>query len=114
MLLPLFTPNNMATSTFPENLAADNSEETNTPDVKRKAKTNSTQAVNPLQYRAIRFVSFMLEDTKHEITPENFLKEAIAQRLAYYQTKRGIEFPNKMLAELTKLGLILSKGNSEE
>lgn len=104
----------MATSTSPENPAADISEETSTPDVKKKAKTNSTQTVNPLQYRAVRFVSFMLEDTKHEVTPEDFLKDALARHLALYQTKRGIEFPNKMLAELTKLGLILSKGNSEE
>ena len=104
--------NHMATS--PENPAADNSEEPSNPSAKKKVKTNPDQTVNPLQYRAVRFVSFMLEDTKHEVTPEDFLKDALARHLALYQTKRGIEFPNKMLSELTKLGLILAKGNSEE
>jgi hypothetical protein len=104
----------MASSTSSENPAADNLEENSTPDTKKKANTTTAQTVHPVQYRAVRFVSFMLEDTKHEITPENFLKEAIARHLAFYQTKRGVEFPTKMLAELTKLDLIPSKANLEE
>ncbi|RZK44066.1 MAG: hypothetical protein EOO61_04470 [Hymenobacter sp.] len=89
-------------------------EETSAPDQKKKTKPNTVQPVNPVQYRAVRFVSFMLEDTKHEVTPENFLKEAIARHLAFYQTKRGIEFPNKMLTELTRLDLIRAKASPEE
>lgn len=104
----------MASSTSPENPAADNLEETSTSDLKKKAKSTTAQTVNPVQYRAARYVSLMLEDTKHEVTPEAFLTEAIARHLALYQTKRGIEFPNKMLAELAKLGLILTKSSSEE
>ena len=109
-----FQPNHMATPTSPENPDASNSEENSTPDPRKKIKSHVTQLVNPLQYRAVRYVSFMLEDTKHEVTPENFLKEAIARHLAFYQTKRGIDFPNKMLAELTKLDLIRSKASPEE
>ncbi|MGI4744273.1 MAG: hypothetical protein ACRYG7_54685 [Janthinobacterium lividum] len=104
----------MALSTTPDNTGADNSDDPTTPDPKKKGKNTTAQTINPIQYRAVRFVSFMLEDTKHEITPESFLKEAIARHLVLYQTKRGIEFPNKMLAELTKLDLIPSKGSSEE
>ncbi|WP_223654426.1 hypothetical protein [Hymenobacter psoromatis] len=98
----------------PENAAADNSEENTSPDAKKKTKLATAQTVNPVQYRAVRFVSFMLEDSKHEITPADFLKEAIARHLALYQTKRGIEFPSKMLTELTRLSLIPSKTSSEE
>lgn len=98
----------------PENPAADNSEENNNPYLKKKAKIDTAQTVNSVQYRAVRYVSFMLEDSKHEITPTDFLKDAIARHLVLYQAKRGIEFPSKMLAELTKLGLIPSKTSSEE
>jgi hypothetical protein len=97
-----------------ENPSADNTEDTSIPDIKKKGKTGTAQTVHPVQYRAIRYVSFMLEDTKHDVTPENFLKDAIARHLAFYQAKRGIEFPNKMLTELIKLDLIPSKGSSEE
>lgn len=97
-----------------ENPAADNTEDTSSPDRKKKGKTSTAQTVDPVQYRAVRYVSFMLEDTKHEVTPENFLREAIARHLALYQTKRGIEFPGRMLAELTKLDLIPSKVSIEE
>lgn len=98
----------------PENPAADNSEENNNPDARKKARIDTAQTVNPVQYRAVRYVSFMLEDSKHEITPTDFLKDALARHLALYQAKRGIEFPSKMLAELTRLGLIPSKTSSEE
>jgi hypothetical protein len=104
----------MTSATSPENSAAENAEDTSTPDLKKKGKTSTAQTVNATQYRAVRYVSFMLEDTKHEVTTENFLREAIARHLAFYQTKRGIEFPNKMLAELIKQDLIPSKGNIEE
>ncbi|WP_165768398.1 hypothetical protein [Hymenobacter amundsenii] len=56
----------------------------------------------------------MLEDTKHEISTTDFIKDAVARHLAFYQTKRGIEFPNKMLAELSKLDLIPSTSRTEE
>ena len=56
----------------------------------------------------------MLEDSKYEISPADFFKEAIARHLAFYQAKRGIEFPNKMLSELAKLDLIPSKPTTEE
>ncbi|RFP64405.1 hypothetical protein D0N36_14555 [Hymenobacter lapidiphilus] len=69
---------------------------------------------NPVQFRAVRFVSFMLEDTKHEISTTDFIKDAVARHLAFYQTKRGIEFPNKMLAELSELDLIPSTSRTEE
>ena len=80
----------------------------------KKAKTTSQQNLHPVQYRAVRYVSFMLEDSKHEVTPTDFIKEAVARHLAFYQTKRNIEFPNKMLAELSKLELIPSATRSEE
>lgn len=67
-----------------------------------------------MQYRAVRFVSFMLEDSKYEISPKDFIKEAVARHLSFYQTKRGIEFPNKVLAELSKLELIPTTSRSEE
>jgi hypothetical protein len=103
-------------SLFPpaEKPASENTEENSPNPSPRKSKPSTPQLINPVQYRAVRFVSFMLEDTKHEITPSDFVKEAVARHLALYQTKRGIEFPNKMLAELTKLDLIPSKSNSEE
>jgi len=56
----------------------------------------------------------MLEDGKYEISPADFIKEAVARHLSFYQTKRGIEFPNKMLAELGKLELIPSKSGSDD
>lgn len=56
----------------------------------------------------------MLEEGKHEISPEDFIQEALARHLNLYQTKRGIEFPAKMLAELIKIGLIPNKAPLEE
>lgn len=97
-----------------DNPAADSTDETGSPESKKKTKSNTAHTVNPVQYRAVRYVSFMLEDTKYDVTPEDFLKQAIARHLALYQTKRGIEFPTKMLAELIKLNLIPSKGSLEE
>ena len=88
--------------------------ETQNDGAKKKAKSSSQQTLHPVQYRAVRYVSFMLEDSKHEISPTDFIKEAVARHLVFYQTKRGIEFPNKMLAELSKLELIPPASRSEE
>ena len=81
---------------------------------KKKVKETSLPAFNPVQYRAIRYVSFMLEDGKFEITAEDFIKEALARHLTFYQAKRGIEFPPKMLAELNKVETVSAKPSSEE
>ena len=81
---------------------------------KKNSKTQNLSPIHPVQYRAIRFVSFMLEEGKHEISPGEFIQEALARHLDLYQIKRGIEFPAKMLAELIKLGLIPSKASLEE
>ena len=86
---------------------------------KKRSKSGSSPSsnalfVNATQHRAIRFVSFMLEEGKHEITPADFLEEALARHFLYYQSKRGIEFPPKMLAELLPAGLIPGKPSSEE
>lgn len=77
-----------------------------TPEASPKKKTAYQYPIHPAQYRAVRMASFLLEDTKHEITPPDFLREAIARHLDYYQTKRNVEFPPKMLEELTRLHLI--------
>ena len=104
----------MAATPNPENSSSENAGDASSSDAKKKGKTTSALPLNPLQYRAVRFVSFMLEDSKHEITPVDFLKEAVARHLAFYQAKRGIEFPNKMLSELIKMELIPSKATPEE
>lgn len=79
---------------------------------KKKSKSGTSTLINPAQYQAIRLVSFMTEDTKHEITPTDFITEALARHLAYYQSKRIIEFPPKMLLDLTSLSQ--TKTRSEE
>ena len=56
----------------------------------------------------------MTEQRPDEITPADVSNAAISRHLAFYQTKRGIEFPNKMLAELSKLELIPTTSRSEE
>lgn len=103
-------------SLFPasETPSSENSEDNTPSSSPKKSKPTQPQLVNPVQYRAVRFISFMLEDTKHDITPTDFIKDAIARHIALYQAKRGIEFPSKMLAELTKLDLIPNKSGSEE
>ena len=124
----------MAQSPNPKTAAAENSpaasttanqKKTVTPDAEnssvsspnvaqKKAKTFAKPALSPVQYRTVRFVSFMLEDSKYEVSPTDFIKEAVARHLSFYQIKRGIEFPNKMLAELGKLELIPSKSGSDD
>lgn len=42
----------------------------------------------------------MLEESKYEISPGGLIKDAIAHHLDFYQSKCGIELPNKMLANL--------------
>ena len=78
------------------------------------APASNALFVNATQHRAVRFVSFMLEDGKYEITPAEFLAEALARHFTFYQSKRGIEFPPKMLAELTAVGALSGKSASEE
>ncbi|WBO86839.1 hypothetical protein [Hymenobacter yonginensis] len=56
----------------------------------------------------------MLEDTKYETSTTDFIRDAIARHHAFYQTKRGTVFPNKMLAELSEMELIPSMSRSEE
>ena len=104
----------MAQPPNPETAAAENSPAASTTASQKKAKNLTQPTLNPVQYRAVRFVSFMLEDGKYEISPADFIKEAVARHLSFYQTKRGIEFPNKMLAELGKLELIPSKSGSDD
>ena len=86
-----------------------------------KKKTSSTGlpsahglVVNPSQHQGIRFVSFMLENSKHEITPADFLAEALARHFQFYQAKRGLEFPPKMFADLTSRGMVTGKPTGEE
>lgn len=81
---------------------------------KKKTKKAPLSIINALQYRAVRYVCFMLEDSKNEITTEDFIKEAIARHLTFYQTKRGIEFPPKMLAELNKVEMTHTKPTPTE
>lgn len=70
--------------------------------------------VNATQHRAIRFISFMLEEGRHEITPADFLEEALSRHFMYYQSKRGIEFPPKMLGELLPASAVSGKLPLEE
>lgn len=104
----------MATPSDAESATSENPSDLSTADVKKKGKTTTQQIIHPAQYRAVRFVSFMLEESKHEISPADFLRDAVARHLALYQAKRGIEFPAKMLAELTKQSFLTTKSGSEE
>ncbi|MDF7815451.1 hypothetical protein [Hymenobacter sp. YC55] len=72
---------------------------------KSSKKQVGNYTVHPLQDKAIRYVSFMNEGTSKQQTAAEILKEAIARHLAYMQ-KQGIEYPPKMLGEMTRLGLV--------
>ncbi len=104
----------MATASDAESVMPENLTDPSAADAKKKGKTTTQQIIHPVQYRAVRFVSFMLEESKHEISPADFLRDAVARHLALYQAKRGIEFPAKMLAELTKQAFLTTKSGSEE
>ena len=104
----------MALTPNPEITAAENLTGSPNNAAQKKAKNLTQPTLNPVQYRAVRFVSFMLEDGKYEVSPAEFIKDAVARHLSFYQAKRGIEFPNKMLAELGKLELIPSKSGSDD
>lgn len=72
---------------------------------KSAKKLLSTYTLHPLQDKGIKYVSFMLSDTAKPVTAAEFVKEAIARHLAFVQ-KQGIEYPPKMLADMTRLHLI--------
>jgi hypothetical protein len=72
---------------------------------KSTKKPSGTFTLHPLQDKAIRYLSFMLSDTSKPQTAAQIVQEAIARHLTTMQ-KQGNEYPPKMLAELTRLGLI--------
>lgn len=72
---------------------------------KKSKKQSATYTLHPLQDKAIRYQSFMLADTSKPQSGIQIVQDAIARHLGIMQ-KHGDEFPPKMLAELTRLGLI--------
>lgn len=72
---------------------------------KTTKKQSATYTLHPLQDKAIRYQSFMLADTSKPQPAIQIVQDAIARHLSIMQ-KQGNEFPPKMLAELTRLGLI--------
>lgn len=87
---PSESPNELPTASVPES-------------PKKKGKGIIPSLINPAQYQAIRYVSFMSEDSKNEVSPAEFVTEALSRHLAYYHKKRLVEFPPKMYQELLNL-----------
>ena len=54
---------------------------------------------------AIRYLAFMLSESGKPQTANQIVQEAVARHLTY-MAKQGNEYPPKMLADLTRLGLI--------
>ena len=72
---------------------------------KSAKKSQTTYSLHPLQNKAIQYQSFMLSFTAKPQTALQIVQEAVARHLSTMQ-KQGNEYPPKMLAELTRLGLI--------
>lgn len=83
----------------------DTTESTAEESPKRGPKKKQPITIHPALEKAIRYTTFMLTEEGKPQTAAEFIQEAIGRQLTYSQ-KHGVEFPPKMLAELTRLGLL--------
>ena len=69
---------------------------------------------HPVWFRAGRFVRFMTEQRPDEITHADVSNAAVSRHLAFYQTTRGVAFPNQVLSERPDPNMIPGKSGAEE
>lgn len=68
-------------------------------------KPAPTYTLHPVSQSAIRYLTFMLTESGKPQTANQIVQEAVARHLTH-MAKQGNEYPPKMLADLTRLGLI--------
>lgn len=67
--------------------------------------SGSAIELHPLQEKALLYASFMSKFSGTEQTVDELIQESIGRQLIYLQ-KHGLEFPPRMLADLTEASLL--------